>query len=147
MSSISSFISFPNYRPLVRSNRVVKSGTYFSIEDIINQLYKSNFHSHHIREVYATFQESVSLRDTLRTVRACIIQVEPVCCTIDKIHVIENTNISVISERVIFIKMYDFAGGKRRQCPSVAMVYLFLTLITVSCICICLSSIRNMISH
>ncbi len=147
MSSILSFMSFPNYRPLVRSNQVVKSGIYFSIEDIISQLYKLNFHSHHIREVYTTFQESVALRDTLRTVRACVIQIEPVCCSIDKIHVIENKNASVLTERVIFIKMYDYTGGKRKRCTSTLMVYLCLILFSITGICICLNSLRNILSR
>jgi hypothetical protein len=146
MYSISSFISFPNYRPLVRSNQVVKYGNYFSVEDIINHLYILHFHSHHIREVYTIFQESSILRDTLRTVRACIIQIQPVCCTIDKIHVLENKNPSVISERVIYIKMYDFTGGKRRRCTFTLLLYLFVIIFTILCIVICLYSIRKMIS-
>lgn len=144
MSSISSFISFPNYRLVVRSNQVVNYGNYSSIEDIINHLYKLNFHSHHIREVYNTFRNSISLQQTLRSVRACIIQCEHVCCTIDKIHVLENRNTSVITERVMYIKMYEYTGGKRRKCTPIMLVYLGLVLFACFGIAVCVWAIRTM---
>jgi hypothetical protein len=145
MSSILSFLSFPNYRPLVQSNRVVKSGTYTTIEDIIRHLCTLHFQIHSIRELYTAFQESPMLRDTLRTVRACVIQVEPVCCTIDKLHVLENKNKSVVSERVIYIQMYNFTGGHRRQCNSAFFLYVFLSVFAIVGICICQSSFRHML--
>lgn len=145
MSSISPYISFPNYRHIVRSNKVMKSGTYSSIEDVVRVLYELHFHARDIRNMYDTFHESSYLRHTLQTVRACILQIESACCT-DKIYILENLNTPIVTERVIYIKMYDFGSGKRRRCTLATAIYTFLTLFSMTGIAICLYTIQTMIT-
>jgi hypothetical protein len=102
-------------------------GRYTTLEDIIQNLYRLNFQDQHIREVYSAFHESRYLVHTLQTVRAVIIQKEPVCCGFDKIHVLDNTAVP-LSERVLYIRMHDYAGGKLRRCHDIQKVSLYVLL-------------------
>jgi hypothetical protein len=112
------FLSFPNYNPTLRTNKIIRRGFYSTLEDVIRTLYNLNFLDRHIRDVYSTFHEHAYLTHSLKTVRAVIIQIEPVCCSIDKIYVLENTAVP-ISERVMYIRMHEFAGGARRRCSDI----------------------------
>jgi hypothetical protein len=110
------FVSFPNYQKIMRSNKIAFRGPYISLEDIIQNLYYLNFQDKHIREVYSAFHGSVLLINVLQTIRAVIIQTEPVCSGVDKILVLDNKSSVPLSERVLYIRMYDFADGKLRKC-------------------------------
>jgi hypothetical protein len=96
----------------------MRRGFYSTVEDVIRTLYNLNFLDRHIHEVYSAFHERVYLMHTLKTVRAVIIQIEPVCCSIDKIYVLENTAVP-LSERVMYIRMHEFSGGARRRCNDI----------------------------
>lgn len=131
--SFHKFLSYPNYNPTLRSNKIVFRGRYTTLEDIIRNLYRLNFQEQHIREVYSAFHESGYLIHTLQTVRAIIIQTEPVCCGFDKIHVLDNTGVP-LSERVLYIRMHDYAGGKLRRCHEIqkASLYWLLGLFAIT---------------
>ena len=116
MTSFHNFVSFPNYKPTLRINKVISQQNYTRVEDIIRILYDLHYNDKHIREVYAAFHESGHFIDTLMNVRACVIQLEPICCGFDKICILENTTMTVRSERVMYIRMYEFTGGTKRRC-------------------------------
>ena len=124
--SFHNFLSYPNYQPTLRSNKVVFRGLYTTLEDIIRNLQRLNFQDQHIRQVYSAFYE-YGLVHTLKTVRAVIIQTEPVCCGFDKIYVLDNTAVP-LSERVLYIRMHDYAGGKLRRCNDIKKTMLFILL-------------------
>ena len=126
--SFHNFLSYPNYNPTLRSNKVVFHGRYTTLEDIIRNLYRLNFQDHHIREVYSAFHESRYLFHALQTVRAVIIQTEPICCGFDKIHVLDSTAVP-LSERVLYIRMHDYAGGNlKRRCRDIQKISLYVLL-------------------
>jgi hypothetical protein len=140
------FLSFPNYQSTVRLNKVVSRGSYTSLEDIIRSLYHLNFQDKHIHEVYSAFHESVCLVHTLKTVRAVIIQTEPICCGFDKIHVLDNKAVP-LSERVLYIRMHDYADGKLRRCRcncfQTAVLYVLLGLFAITGLIISLRCMFN----
>lgn len=140
--SFPTFLSFPNYTPTLRSSKIIRRGNYVRLEDVIRSLYELNFHDHHIREVYAAFHESGYLMHTLQSVRAVVIQIEPICCTMDKIHVLDNSAVAR-SERVMYIRMHDFVGGERRRCNDIQNAAL-LTLLGLFAILGIILSLRSM---
>jgi hypothetical protein len=147
MSSFQNFISFPNYTPTLRTNKVIVRNNYARVEDVIRTLYELHYNDKHIREVYAAFHESGYLIDTLMNVRACVIQLEPICCSCDKIHVLENTTLTVRSERVMYIRMYEFTGGTQRRCKDIqnAMFCVFLGLFAIVGLVVSLREIGELV--
>lgn len=141
------FLSFPNYQSTLRLNKVVSRGHYTSLEDVIRNLYNLNFQDQHIRQVHSAFHESVCLMHTLQTVRAVIIQIEPAVCGFDKIHVLDNTSVP-LSERVLYIRMHDYVGGKLRErcfCFQPAVLFSLLVVFVIIGIIISLRSMVEMI--
>jgi hypothetical protein len=146
--SFQNFLSYPNYQPTLRSNKVVFRGRYTTLEDIIQNLYRLNFQDQHIREVYSAFHESGYLVNTLQTVRAVIIQTESVCCGFDKVHVLDNTAVP-LSERVLYIRMHEYAGGKLRRCYDIqkASFYILVGLFAITGLAISLRALLGMITY
>ncbi len=139
-------ISFPNFRTVVRANRVVFTGAYSTLEDIISHLYKQKFLNHHILLVYNTIRESHQLLYSLQSVRSVIVQMEPECCSRHSVHVLENTGMMPRSERVMYIRMNDYSGGRRvdmAACGPHTLIWLLLGLFAVLGIAISISSILN----
>lgn len=142
--SLHDFISYPNYQPTLRSNKIVFRGRYKTLDDIIRNLYRLNFKDKHIRDVYSTFHETEHLVHALHTVRAVIIQTESVCCGFDNIHVLDNTSVP-LSERVIYIHMHDYVGGRLR-CPNIQnVIYILLGLFAITGLIISLHALIEMI--
>lgn len=133
MSSFQYFISFPNYTPTLRTSNIITRSHYKRVEDVIRTLYELHYNDKHIREVYTAFHESGYLIDTLMNVRACVLQLEPICCGSDKICLLENASLTVRSERVMYIRMYEFTGGTQRRCRDIqnAMFCVFLGLFAI----------------
>jgi hypothetical protein len=133
MTSFQDFVSFPNYKPTLRINKVIFQYNYTRVEDVIRTLYALHYNDKHIRKVYSAFHESGHLIDTLMNVRACVIQLEPICCGFDKICILENTTMTVRSERVMYIRMYEFTGGTKRRCNDIqnAMFCVLLGLFAI----------------
>jgi hypothetical protein len=97
--------------------------------------------------MYSGFHESNYLIETLQNVRACIIQIEPAYCNVDKTCVLENKMIP-ISERVMYIRMYDYTGGKRTKCNQIyfAFFMFILGLFAITGIALSLYSMFDMIT-
>lgn len=141
MSDFLHFVSFPNYKPTLHTHNISIRNYYTCLEDVIRILYELRYDDKHIREVYAAFHESGYLNDTLLNVRACIIQLKP-----NKICLLENTTATVRSERVMFIRMYEFTGGAQQRCNTIqnAIVYIVLGLFAIVGLNISLSKLFEM---
>lgn len=145
-ATVEQYISYPNYNTIVRSCTLMYHATYSTLEDIIRVLYGFEYNPQNIRELYAIFHESGYMMDTLKNVRAVVLQIHSDGVR-DSICVLDNSeNNRRRSERVIYIKMYDFEKYTRKNNIVYAILYIVLGLFAITGIYVSLKTISLLLT-